>query len=173
VLSPVAVLAPTGEPVELAWSRTMRKTPAGGGSVVECTVHKLVADVTLVAQHRVLFVRYRDTSGYDGQTGWFLPDDYLVHLEHPNDAALRIVSDQTGIAGAEPRLVEIESFNGDTWHLVFHYLAAVDDPSAVAAVGNVAAAEWFPLDALPTASEVAHHGWCLDTLARILEQPSL
>jgi ADP-ribose pyrophosphatase YjhB (NUDIX family) len=137
---------------------------------MECTVHKLVADVALVAEDRVLFVRYRDTAKYDGQTGWFLPDDFLAHLEHPHDAARRIVSDQTGIADAEPRLAEIASFDGGAWHLVFHYVAAFDEASPVEETGNVAAAKWFPLDALPNASEVAHHGWGLDTLRRILER---
>ena len=148
----------------------MRNTPVAGGGVVECAVHKLVADVTLLGQDCVLFVRYRDTSRYDGQTGWFLPDDYLAYLEHPDNAASRIISDQTGIAGVEPRLAEIESFDGDLWHLVFHYFAALEHTPPVAAVGNVAAAEWFPLDALPSVSEVAHHGWCLDTLGRILQR---
>lgn len=39
---------------------------------MDCTVHKLVADIALVAEDGVLLVRYRDTSGYDGQAGWFL-----------------------------------------------------------------------------------------------------
>jgi ADP-ribose pyrophosphatase YjhB (NUDIX family) len=135
---------------------------------VECTVHKLVADVALVAENSVLFVRYRDTSGYDGQTGWFLPDDYLAHLEHPDDAARRIVSEQAAGISAAPRLTEIESFDGGHWHLVFHYVAAVESAAPVEATGNVAAAEWFSLDTLPPADEVAHHGWGLETLARVL-----
>ena len=135
---------------------------------MECTVHKLVADVDLVAENRVLFVRYRDTSGYDGQTGWFLPDDYLAHLEHPDAAARRIVSEQTPGIAMEPRLAEIESFDGGHWHLVFHYVAAVESATPVEATGNVARAEWFPLDALPPAEDVAHHGWGLETLARVI-----
>jgi ADP-ribose pyrophosphatase YjhB (NUDIX family) len=137
---------------------------------MDCTVHKLVADVALLAEDRALFVRYRDATGYDSQDGWFLPDDYLVHLEHPDDAARRIVSEQTGIAGAEPRLAEIESFDGGAWHLVFHYVAAVGEASPIEATGNVADAEWFSFDALPPAPEVAYHGWGLDTLRRILDR---
>lgn len=139
---------------------------------MDCTVHKLVADVALLAEDRVLFVRYRDTTGYDGQAGWFLPDDYLAHLEHPDDAARRIVSEQTGIASAEPRLAEIESFDGGAWHLVFHYVVAIGEASPIEATGNVADAKWFSLDALPPESEVAHHGWGLATLRRILDRPS-
>lgn len=40
-------------------------------------VHKLIADVAVLAGERVLLVKYRDVSAYDGQGGWFLPDDAL------------------------------------------------------------------------------------------------
>jgi hypothetical protein len=33
--------------------------------------------------------------------------------------------------------------------------------------GNVAAAQWFALDDLPPASEVAHHGWALEVLEAV------
>lgn len=135
---------------------------------MDCTVHKLVADVTLVAQEHVLFVRYRDTSRYDRQSGWFLPDDFLAHLEHPDDAAKRIVREQAGIEEADPDLRDIESFDGGAWHLVFHYVATVDEAAPVEAHGNVAAAQWFRLADLPAAEDVAHHGWGLETLDRIL-----
>jgi ADP-ribose pyrophosphatase YjhB (NUDIX family) len=135
---------------------------------MECSVHKLVADVAVFAGNQVLLVRYRDTSAYDGQRGWFLPDDYLEHLEHPDAAAARILSEQAGLA--EPpdvRLSHIESFNGAAWHLVFHYAANVIEPSPVEAAGNVLAAEWFGLDSLPPKDDVAHHGWAIDVLAAI------
>jgi hypothetical protein len=32
---------------------------------------------------------------------------------------------------------------------------------------NVAAAEWFPLDALPPDAEQAHEGWAGDVLLRL------
>jgi ADP-ribose pyrophosphatase YjhB (NUDIX family) len=110
----------------------------------------------------------RDTSRYDGQAGWFLPDDYLDHLEHPDDAARRILRDQVGIDRVDVRLAEIESFGNGAWHLVFHYFAEVDRAEATHGE-NVAAAEWFPLGDLPLAEEVAHHGWGLDVLERVLK----
>ncbi len=133
----------------------------------ECSVHKRVADVAVVAAGQVLFVRYRDTSSYDGQVGWFLPDAYLDHLEHPDDAARRILREQAGIEGVDVRIAEIESFGNGAWHLVFHYATEVELPEA-AAGDNITAAEWFPLDALPAAADVAHHGWGLEVLARVL-----
>ena len=135
---------------------------------MECGIHKLVADVALIAKDHVLFVRYRDTSKYDGQRGWLLPDDFLAHLEHPQDAARRIAREQAGIEMLDLRLADVESFNGDAWHLVFHYVARLEEAVPVAENGNVAAARWFPLEELPPRSEVGHHGWGLETLGRVL-----
>src|SRR5439155_603670 len=56
---------------------------------MDCTVHKLVADVAVLADRQVLLVRYQDTRNYDGQRGWFLPDDYLMFVEHPDGAAVQ------------------------------------------------------------------------------------
>jgi len=133
---------------------------------------KLVADVAVVAGDHVLFVRYRDTSRYDGEAGWFLPDDFLVRLEHPDDAARRILAEQVGLGAADVRLAEIESFDGGVWHLVFHYVAAIDEPVEVAASGNVAEAKWCPLADLPDSADVAHHGWALDVLSRVVASPA-
>jgi hypothetical protein len=35
------------------------------------TIHKMVADVAVLARSSVLLVRYGDTSKYDRQVGWF------------------------------------------------------------------------------------------------------
>ena len=128
---------------------------------------KLVADVAVTAADQVVLVRYEDTSKYDNEQGWFLPDDYLVHGEHPDDAARRIVREQIGIA-ADVRLAEIESFADGAWHLIFHYVAAAAEAAPLARGRNVAAAEWHVLDALPPAQDVAHQGWALEVLERIL-----
>ena len=133
---------------------------------------KLVADVAVVARDHVLFVRYRDTSKYDGEAGWFLPDAFLQRLEHPDDAARRILGEQVGLGLTNVRLAEIESFDGDAWHLVFHYLAAIDEPVEVVPGANVAEAKWCPLGELPDPAETAHHGWALDVLSRIVAAPA-
>lgn len=137
---------------------------------MDCSIHKLVADVTPVAAGKVVMTRYRDASNYDGERGWFLPDDLLEHGEHPDVGAARILRDQLGWSDVEPRLAQIESFGGrnGAWHLVFHYLVELPGPRSIARGGNVAEAEWFDLDALPDRSEIAHHGWCADTLEAIL-----
>ena len=129
---------------------------------------KLVADVALVAEGRALFVRYRDTSKYDGQKGWFLPDDYLRHAEHPEEAAKRILKDQAGIDGPELRLSHIESFEGHGyWHLIFHYAGEMAGHTHGSPGTNVRALEWFPLDRLPPADDVGHGGWALETLQAV------
>jgi ADP-ribose pyrophosphatase YjhB (NUDIX family) len=115
-------------------------------------------------------VRYLDPSNYDGERGWFLPDDLLEHGEYPDAGAARILRDQLGWPDLEPRLAQVESFGGEksAWHLVFHYLAELPEPRPIDPGANVAQAEWFDLDALPDRTEIAHHGWCADTLAAIL-----
>jgi ADP-ribose pyrophosphatase YjhB (NUDIX family) len=135
-----------------------------------CTVHKLVADVALYADGEVLLVKYDDAQKYDGEAGWFLPDDYLRRVEHPADAAARIVRGQLGIEAPPLELAEIESFAGrdGTWHLIFHYRGEVSEAMAVDCGATVADAQWFGLSDLPPAEEVAHHGWALDVIGKML-----
>lgn len=135
---------------------------------MDCTVHKLVADVAVLAEDHVLFVKYEDTRKYDGEPGWFLPDDYLRHLEHPAEAAKRIVRDQTGLEPPSLELAFIESFDGGAWHLVFHFRGEFGTRREPSYGDNVAAAEWFPVDGLPPDDEVAHGGWCSEVVRKIL-----
>ena len=100
---------------------------------------KLVADVALFAGDRILLVRYRDVRKFDGETGWFLPDDYLRRLEHPEDAAKRILREQLGLEAPRLRLGLIESFEGNgAWHLIFHYEGHADGEAQLAPGENTA-----------------------------------
>lgn len=139
------------------------------GAAQDCTVHRLVADVAVFAEGQVLFVKYKDVSRYDGQRGWFLPDDFLRYGEHPEEAARRIVKDQARLTLKEAQLGRIESFGNGTWHLVFHHRAEVRKADPVAPEGNVLEAEWFNLENLPPATEVAHNGWALEILRALAE----
>jgi ADP-ribose pyrophosphatase YjhB (NUDIX family) len=131
---------------------------------VDCEVHRLVADVALFAGERVLMVKYRDVRRYDGQRGWFLPDDFLEFGEPPEAAGKRIAKEQTGLDLREVQLSHVESFGNGAWHLIFHFRADVKKAHTVPIMGNVAAAEWFDLKKLPDPATVAHHGWALDVL---------
>jgi ADP-ribose pyrophosphatase YjhB (NUDIX family) len=126
---------------------------------------KLVADVAVFRDGRVLLVKYEDVRRYDGERGWFLPDDYLHRLEHPMDAGTRILREQVGIDGVDLDVGFIESFAGEgDWHLVFHLVGTLRDGGEASPAGNTAAAEWFPLAELPARSEMAHEGWAADVL---------
>lgn len=134
-------------------------------------MHKLVADVAAIGDGKVLLAKYKETTKYDGQRGWFLPDDYLNFEEHPKDAAERILREQAGIAAKVEALTQIESFAGGregAWHLIFHYRVDVPKPGRLVAGANVAEARWFPLDKLPPKKDVAHGGWALDVLGEVL-----
>src|SRR5256885_14736153 len=127
---------------------------------MECTVHKLVADIAVLADRQVLLVRYKDTRSYDGQQGWFLPDDYLMFVEHPDEAAARILREQVGMAAPRITLDHIESFGGGqtAWHLTFHYKATLRGPPPATARAHVAGAQWVPLPALPASPGTAPGG---------------
>ncbi len=117
---------------------------------------------------KVLLVKYANVTAYDGQKGWFLPDDLLRHEEHPDAAARRILRDQLGCDRLPLRLDHIESFGGGRWHLIFHYRSEPSIPPTIQAGANVTAASWFPLDQLPPRDEMAHEGWAQDVLRRIV-----
>lgn len=138
---------------------------------MECAVHKLIADVAVIAEGEVLLVRYRNAERYDDQTGWFLPDDFLEHGEHPDRAASRIVKEQLGTVARRPRLGFVESFANGGWHLIFHYRVDADRKPRAKAGRNVAAMEWFDLRNLPATKDIAHHGWARSTLARLAKTP--
>lgn len=144
----------------------------GRANLAECTSHKLIADVALIADGKVLLVKYRDTAAYDGEAGWFLPDGAMKEPEHPDSAAARILYDQAGVKARGLDLGLIESFGAGTWHLIFHYRAALAKAPRVKAGPNVARAEWFALDALPPREECAHHGWAHDVLEKIARAPT-
>lgn len=132
----------------------------------ECGLHKLISDVSVMADGKVLMVRYADTEKYDNQKGWFLPDTLLSDLEHPEAAAQRVLKGELGLADSKTSLSHIESFKGNdgTWHLAFHYRADLDRAVELSPTDNVKEGRWFPLDQLPTRSQVAHHGWALRVL---------
>ncbi len=135
-----------------------------------CDVHKLIADVALLTEDRVAMVRYPRSGQYDHQTGWFLPDDELAFLEHPQDAVKRILDEQLGLRGVAPELDHIESFRGNdqSWHLSFHFVTELSDPSIIHAGERVSSLQWFRPAQLPERKDVAHHGWALDVIAKIM-----
>src|SRR3989442_7092172 len=87
-----------------------------------CNTHTLVAHVAALHHSSALLLKYR--VGPDNQHGWFLPNDDLHHLEHPEQAARRILKEQAGGNDATVRIAPIKSFVGynPTRHLIFYYL---------------------------------------------------
>ena len=132
---------------------------------MECKTHTLVAQVAPLHHSSALLVKYG--VGPDNQQGWFLPNDDLHHLEHPEQAAKRILKEQAGIDDATLKLAEIESFlgNNQTWHLTFDYLAFTRTMKT--SPGNsVAELRWFEIDKLPPSEDFAHHGWARTVLVK-------
>lgn len=151
-------------PTEIARSESIRREEG----LMECR-HSLISDVAVFSGDRVLLVRYRDMEKYDGETGWFLPDDVLRHLEHPAHAGKRIGREQLGLELDGVQLDHVESFKGNdgSWHMSFHHAAELQGEPDLQTASDIADAEWFALEALPPRSEVAHHGWALTVLRKI------
>jgi ADP-ribose pyrophosphatase YjhB (NUDIX family) len=114
----------------------------------------------------VLLVRYADPAKYDGERGWFLPDDFLAEGEHPLRAARRILHEQVGLPELRPALGFIESFANGAWHLIFHHRIALRSRPPFAPSSALAEARWFAFDALPPTEDVAHDGWALEIVER-------
>ncbi len=127
---------------------------------MSCREHTIVAHVAVLHHNSALLVKYSDTSQYDNQPGWFLPNDELRHVEHPEAGSKRILKEQVGVENATFKLVDVESFIGDnkTWHLSFDYLAFPASMKVSRGPG-VAEAKWFEMDKLPGLEEFAHRGW--------------
>jgi ADP-ribose pyrophosphatase YjhB (NUDIX family) len=147
-----------------------RGAPAGG----ECAIHRLIADICVVAEDHVLLVRYDDTAGHDGHSGWFLPDALLEHGEPPEQTAALLLHRQAGIEVTAPFLSHVESFigGGGRWHLAFHYVAQLPARPRVTPGPGVREAAWFDLVKLPSKKETAHGGWALQTIREILLRAS-
>ncbi len=135
---------------------------------MECR-HSLIADVALVADERILMLKYRDLDKYDNEDGWFLPDDVLRYLEHPTRAAKRIAKEQLRLELDDVRLEHIESFRGNDggWHISFHHLAVLPSIPDLSPSADLAAVEWFALNELPPRAEVAHKGWALSVVRKM------
>lgn len=131
--------------------------------------YSLIADVALFSEGEVLLVKYSDPQGFDGQTGWFIPDSSIKYLEHPDKAALRLLKEQVALENVQPHLDHIESFRGNdgSWHLTFHFMAVLGGKPKIEPSKDVAQIQWFPLDALPEKDKVAHHGWALTTISKM------
>ncbi len=130
----------------------------------------MVSHIAVLHHSSALLVKYK--VGPDGQQGWFLPNDDLHHLEHPDQAARRVLKEQVGIEEATLKLAKIESFvgNNETWHLVFDYLAFPRTMN-LALGKTIAEARWFEIDKLPPEENFAHHGWGRTVLVKHAQAP--
>lgn len=133
---------------------------------------KLVVDVAVLHDGEVALARYRDVANYDNQRGWFLPDDLLNHLEHPADGARRVLSEQLGLTVDSIAGPHLESFPGrrGVWHLAFHYVARLAAKPNLTLADGIREVAWFKLDSLPARRDVAHGGWAIDVLAKLLPE---
>lgn len=133
----------------------------------------LLADVCLVAGDRVLLLRYGATAAVpDHQPGWYLPVGELAMHEPPDQAAVRLLFEQTGVESSGPFLSHVESQKGSgtEWRLNFHYVVQVATEPRLETGSGVTEACWFDLTNLPPRADVSNRGWALTTIKEILER---
>jgi ADP-ribose pyrophosphatase YjhB (NUDIX family) len=131
---------------------------------------KVIVNLALFAEGRTCFVKYADMP--DHQKGWFVPHVALTEAEDPMEACKKIAREQLGINTDEiqPQVKDIQSFTGNdgSWHLSFDYVLQLPQAQQASPATHVAKLEWFPISQLPERVEVAHHGWGLDIVEKML-----
>ena len=132
---------------------------------------KLIADVTLLYNGKVLLVKYKDSNKYDHQKGWFLPDDLIKENEKAEDSAFRILKEQLVIKEIIPLFLNhTESFRGNdnTRHEVSHFLSNLNVMPEINSTNDISEVKWFGINELPDKKEIAHHGWAKFTVDKVI-----
>ena len=104
----------------------------------------------------------RIASGYPGQGRWTLPGGGVEWGEHPDDALVREVHEETGFSVTEFSLIGIDSrvFSATTSHSGLHAVRMLYDvplngePHVVEVDGSVDATRWLALDDVAAANTV-------------------
>ena len=104
----------------------------------------------------------RIASGYPGEGRWTLPGGGVEWGEHPDDALVREVHEETGFSVTEFSLIGINSrvFASSASHAGLHAVRMLYDvplrgePRVLEVDGSVDAAAWLPLDDVTVANTV-------------------
>jgi 8-oxo-dGTP diphosphatase len=104
----------------------------------------------------------RIAPGYPGEGRWTLPGGGVEWGEHPDDALVREVHEETGLSVTEFSLLGINSrvFSASADHPGLHAVRMVYDvplsgtPTVIEVDGSVDAASWIPLNDIAGANTV-------------------
>lgn len=114
---------------------------------------RLAAYALVVDRGRILLTRVAD--GYPGAGRWNLPGGGVEPDEQPRDGVLRELHEETGLRGAEPRLLDVSTrLLPETrvpGHDLFHWIRVLyrvdarGEPRVVEADGSTADVAWVAL----------------------------
>lgn len=127
--------SPTADPLALPWTRV--------------GAYAIVTDES----DRILLCRI--APGYPAEDLWTLPGGGVDHGEHPDDAVLRELSEETGLVGTREAVVSVwsgyipkpASRPGPLhWIAILYRVSAPAAELRVEVGGSTAACAWFTLD---------------------------
>lgn len=121
---------------------------------------RLASYAVAIDQGAILIARI--AAGYPGEGRWTLPGGGVEWGEHPDDALVREVHEETGFSVDEFSLIGINSrvFAASANHAGLHAVRLLydvplrGDPTVVEIDGSVDAAAWLSLDDLAAANTV-------------------
>jgi hypothetical protein len=150
--------------------RWERGSDEGGvvAAELECRAASLIADVALIAEDSVLLVRYKDVEQYDGETGWFLPDDEMHAWSTQVERRCGSRRNRSAWISRPPVWGWSNRSRGTAGPGICRSTTRpVPAIPELEPSETILATQWFPLEELPPRSEVAHNGWALTVLQKI------
>ncbi len=143
------------------------QTPSGRMRISDENLHVSSFGLVRTEPDSLLFVRASDAHPLSFRRGrLLLPATMLQFGERPMDAADRAVKTQlSGVAGAVPKFVDIQSYMGSHWDICFVYEFDVSGKGRPAALPPYADAVSYKLDSLPRSQIAEDHLEIIDGLS--------
>jgi 8-oxo-dGTP diphosphatase len=127
------------------WRRAPRQARRWGVWLVEPRFTVTAGACVLDEAGRVLLLKHNFRAG----SGWGLPGGFLEKREQPEDALRRELREEVGLELTDARLAFVRTLKRPRQVEIVFCCRATNEPRPQS--GEIACAEWFSTDALPSA----------------------